>query len=472
MKKVFTNFIYQASYQMLLIFLPIITIPIVSNSLGTEGIGKFSFVSSIVSYFVLIAGLGLANYGVREIAIVRNDRSKLTEKFWELQFFNLFFSLASLIVFIIFALTREEKTLYMIQSMVVLGAVFDISWFFSGLEDFKKITIRNFVIKIATFILIVIFIKNKNDLFKYFLIQSSGTLLGSISLWININEYIDFKWIKLRKIYYHFWPALSYFIAKIAITLYQNLNKTILGIVVSMSAVGLYANAMSLITMTGSIINAMNTVMIPRMSNIVSKGNKEEIIPILEKTIHLQLYITVAMSFGIAGISGTLVPWFFGSNFLELIKILPFISPVLVLQSLQMSIATQYLIPMGKIREYNISVVIGAIVSVCLTFILAHSVGVYSAIVGISLGYLVICLLRGYSLVKNSSFKFWWGDIIKCISMGLIMAIIIYLIGYKLPSNLFVTVLQVIVGGCIYMGLTTLIKINPFLDLWKNRKNK
>ena len=90
MKKIISNFIYQAIYQLTLIILPIITIPIVSHSLGADGIGKYNFVTSVALYFTLTAGLGLSNYGIREIAQVENNKKKLSIKFWELEYFNLF----------------------------------------------------------------------------------------------------------------------------------------------------------------------------------------------------------------------------------------------------------------------------------------------------------------------------------------------------------------------------------------------
>lgn len=470
MKKVFSNFLYQASYQVLLIILPVVTIPIVSTALGKEGIGTYNFISSIVNYFVLVAGLGLANYGVREIAIVRDNRKKLSEKFWELQLFNLFFSLSSLILFLFFAVSREEERLYLVQSMVVLATVFDISWFFSGIENFKKITIRNFIIKIITFLLIFFLIKTEQDLLKYFIIQGGGTLLGSLSLWINLTDYVDFTKIKIKNIFLHFVPAVTYFIAKIAISLYQNLTKTILGLVVSIGALGLYANAMSLITMTGSIINAMNTVMIPRMSKIANSGGKEDIIPILVKVIHLQIYITIAMSFGIAGISGTLVPWFFGPDFKELILILPVLSPVLIFQSLQMSIATQYLIPFGKMKEYNLSVILGALVSVLTTLLLSLKIGVFGAVVGISFGYMTICVIRSYKLIKSTTFRYNWIELGKYLISGIVMMSSVYLLGLSLTPTIGTTFLQILVGGIIYMGISLALKANPLYTLFFRKR--
>lgn len=174
-KKIATNFLYQAMYQVTLIVLPIVTIPIISHALGADGLGLWNYVSSIVSYFTLVAGLGLANYGVREIAIVKKSKELLSKKFFELQIFNAFFSLGTFIVYLIMILFLPNKDLYLAQSFVVLGALFDISWFFAGIEDFKKISLLNVFIKVVSFVCILLFVKNRSDLFLYVLIQSLST---------------------------------------------------------------------------------------------------------------------------------------------------------------------------------------------------------------------------------------------------------------------------------------------------------
>ena len=121
MKKVFENFIYQSIYQVLLIILPIITIPIISDTLGPTGVGIFNYVYSITNYFILFIGLGLANYGVREIAQVRESKQKLSQKFWELQIFNFVISTAVLTLFFIITSYLKYSNYYLILSLAVFG---------------------------------------------------------------------------------------------------------------------------------------------------------------------------------------------------------------------------------------------------------------------------------------------------------------------------------------------------------------
>ena len=58
---------------------PLITFPYASRVLGVDNIGRYNFGNSIVSYFVLLAGLGISTYGVREGAKYRDKKKEFEE---------------------------------------------------------------------------------------------------------------------------------------------------------------------------------------------------------------------------------------------------------------------------------------------------------------------------------------------------------------------------------------------------------
>lgn len=466
-KEIFSNFIYQASYQILLIILPIITVPIVSDALGPEGIGTYNFVNSIVDYFILAATLGLANYGVREIALVREDKTLLSRKFWELVIFSMMSTAVTLICYFGFLLLIDNSFYFLISSISILSSAFDITWFYSGIENFKKITIRNFIIRIIGFLLIVLTIKDSNDLVLYFLINILSVLVSQISLWISLNKYIYWVKVSLRDCISHFKPAIRFFIAKIAVTVYQSSTKTILGFMTNMTLVGLYSNAYMLVLISSNIINAMNTIMIPRMSQMYGKDDEKGMIILLKKTVQLQLFFTIAMMFGINSISNHLVDWFFGPEFAQIKNILPWLSPVIIFQTFQMAIAAQYLIPKNEIKNYNISVIIGAVVTVVSTITFIPLLGVFGAVLGINAGYLTVSIIRIVFIYKDTDFRLDFNRILKWLIAGASMWFIIYLVTNNWPASIITTITQVFIGLTVYFVLTFLFKVNPITDLIK-----
>ena len=62
------NFIYNVISQILILILPLITVPYVSRVLGAEGIGIYSYTISIITYFTLVGSLGIANLRTKRIS--------------------------------------------------------------------------------------------------------------------------------------------------------------------------------------------------------------------------------------------------------------------------------------------------------------------------------------------------------------------------------------------------------------------
>lgn len=470
MKKTINNFMYQSIFQLVKIILPLITIPIVSNALGPDGIGTYNYTNSIAQYFVLIAGLGVGVYGNREIAIVRENKEKLSQRFWELFCMSFIISLFSLVAYLLIVSFSEDRIYFYLQSLIVVAAVFDISWFFMGIEDFKKISLSSLFSQIITFLGIVIFVKEANDLWIYILLQSMSILIAQVITWIFIFDKINIKKIALQDIFKHLYPSLQYFIPKIAIILYTNMNKTLLGWLDSKNSVGYYANTLIINGVLVTLVTTLDLVLLPKFSNLVSKGKNEDIVKAMKKTINIQLFFTIPMMFGLWEITSKFVPWFFGEKFLLLLNTIPFVAPLIVIIPLGMAVGRQYLVPMNRIRVYNIAVILGAVVSIISNLLLIPVIGIYGAIISTILAELFVTTTRFTSFVRETSFRLKLKNIVVYFLSGILMILAIRYISGNMSPSPFTTLVQVIIGSLIYMFLTTILKVNPLIAFIKKKK--
>ena len=220
MKKSITkNYLYNLAYQLLVIIIPIITTPYISRRLGAENIGIYSFTLSIVTYFITFGSLGVALYGQREIAYLQDDVKKRSNTFGEIIIFRICTLTISMIVFyFIFVLkTNQYSIYYKVLLIEMIANMMDISWFFRGLEEFKKTVARNFIIKIITAVSLFVFVKTKNDLMAYFLIYVLSDIFGNFSLWLYLPKYIEKVNLKNINILKHLKPTIVLFILQIAI---------------------------------------------------------------------------------------------------------------------------------------------------------------------------------------------------------------------------------------------------------------
>lgn len=472
MKKVLMNFMYQSSFQIMKIIIPIVTIPIVSKALGPYGIGEFNYINSISQYFILLSTLGLNLYGNREISINRDNKIQMSKRFWEIFLIQLFTSIISLILYflLIVYLVKDNYLLYIIQGLVILSSIADISWFFMGIEDFKKTSMTNLIINIFGFIAIITLIKEPSDLWLYILIQALTVFLSQSIVWVFLFKKILIVKVKMSDLKKHIKPSIVYFIPKISIVLYTNINKTLLGILSSKSDVGYYTNAVVLNTVLVTVLTTLDLVLMPKMSHLFSKNRENEMLQVLKKSIHIQLFFSVALVFGMWTVYDKLSLWFFGENFSGIENYIPWLSILIAVIPLGMAVSRQYLLPSSQIKSYNISVILGALVSVVINVLLIPIVGIYGAIIATITSEIFVTLTRIYYLIKDTAFKFDMYQIINNVFSGLVMLITTRYLTKTFPATIFTTLAQGGIGVIIYMSITILLKSNPLYEIYKQKR--
>lgn len=470
MKKVLSNFFYQAVFQITKIIIPIITIPIVSNAIGPEGIGKYNYTNSIAQYFVLFASLGVSIYGNREVALANNSNMDLSKTFSEIFVFKACLSIITLIIYYSLIMFSEDRVFLLIQSMTILGVLFDISWFFMGIEEFGKTSLVNLLVQGLTLILIVMFVRQPSDTINYIFIQASGTMLSQLLVWPFLLRKIRFVKVKFSESFSHVKGSIQYFIPQVAIILYTNLNKTILGIFLGAASVGFYTTSLTLNNVFITIITTLDIVLLPHMSGLFAKSEERKIVVLMEKTVHLQLFFSIPIMFGVLTVYDKLIPWFFGDKFLFINSVVPLFSILIVIMPLGMAISRQYLMPIGKTNEYNRSVIIGAIINITSNLILIPMIGFFGVVFSNILAESFVTFVRLFSFLRATSFKFQIKKIVSIIFCSFIMLVITRLITDKMSANIVTNLVQVVIAIPIFFTATTLLKSNMLIELYKRKK--
>ncbi|ONN43580.1 oligosaccharide flippase family protein [Enterococcus mundtii] len=472
MKNIARNFIYQSIFQIMKIVIPIITIPIVSMALGPAGIGIFNYTNSIAQYFVLVASLGVAMYGNREIALAYNRQEDISKLFWEIVVFKAILTLAVFFIYIAVVSFLPNSNYFYFQSLTILAVLFDISWFFMGIEDFKLTSVSSLFVQIITFVLILLFIKDSNDVGIYILIQTAGIFVSQVLVWFFIKPYITFQKINLKKSFSHIKGSFEFFIPQVAITLYTNLNKTLLGLFIGASAVGFYTNSLTLNTVFITIINTLDIVLLPHMSGLFAKKNVERIVELMDKTIDLQLFFSLPIMFGMLTVYDKLVPWFFGEKFLFINNVIPFFTPLIVIIPLGMAVSRQYLIPIGKVREYNKSVIIGAGINIISNLILLPTVGFFGVVISNLLAEFFVTAVRVRSFLKSTNFSFNFRRISIYFISALAMMIITRILTNSMQASLITNIVQGLIAITLYFIFTVVMRTNPIVSFIQERRSK
>ena len=269
-KSVVRNYMYNLIYQVLILILPLVTTPYLSRVLGPEGVGIYGYTYSIVTYFVLFGSLGIALYGQREIAYVQNNVSKRKKVFFELVIFRFITLIISVLVYcLVFVRGQKYHQYYLILLIELIASGFDISWFFQGIEEFKKTVFRNILVRIISVSLVFIIVKTRGDLWKYILIYSVADFLGNLILWLYLPKYIRGEKVGKLNLKVHFVPLLMLFIPQITAKLYNLLDTTMLGAIVSnKKETGYYEQSQKVIRLLITVVTSLGVVMVPRVASI------------------------------------------------------------------------------------------------------------------------------------------------------------------------------------------------------------
>lgn len=474
MNKVVKNYLYNLSYQILVLIVPLITTPYVSRVLGAKGVGTFSYTNSIVQYFILFGCIGLNLYGQREIAYLQHEKEKRDKVFWELVILRIITVSISLIAFY-FTLASHGKysSVFFIMCLDILASMVDISWFFQGIEDFKKIVVRNFIIKIVGVVLIFLFVKSSDDLLLYVICHSATLFLGNLSMWAYIPKLVGKVKVRELEIKKHIRPTIVLFLPQIATSVYTVLDKTMIGFLTGVEEeVAYYEQGQKIVKIVMTLVTSLGTVMMPRVANLFKQNEMEKVKNYLSKSFRFVFFLSFPMTFGLMAVSCNIVPWFFGSGYDKVIPNMMVIAPILVMISLSNIIGMQYLLAIGRHRDFTISLVAGCVINFSLNLLLIPFFLSIGAAVATVIAETSVTGVQVYFTRKD--FKF--GEIISnnkhYIISSLIMFVPTYLLAVYLPSSIINTFICVLVGGLIYVGLLFVMKDETLFEAVDKIKGK
>lgn len=458
------NYIYNVCYQILNLLAPLITTPYISRVLGVKGVGEYSYTTSIVTYFITLAILGSTPYAQREISYVKDDKKKYSILFWELVFFRMITVLVSCVLYggVIFS-SNHERTLYLIQGLNIIAVAFDITWFFQGLEEFKKVVIRNTIVRILNIVLIFVAVKKEEDLWKYVLIITLLTVIGNISIWGYMNKYLVKISIHELNIKKHVKGIWQLFLPTIAYSIYRVLDKTMIGMAtVTTIENGYYEQADKIIQMCTVLPTSLSTVMAPRIVSTIAQKNLNLLKEYMYRTFDFLWMITIPMTFGLIVIADMVIPWFFGLGYEKVSLLIKIFSPLIIVVAFSNALGVQFLIQARKQNIYTISISIGAIINLGINLILIprfFSIGAAISSVIAESSILIVQLWYVCRKINVFKFKIIVRKLWICVGGSMVMAIILSVLKHFVAWTVWSTLGLVLIGIFIYFLYYYLLEI-------------
>ncbi|WP_270405857.1 oligosaccharide flippase family protein [Candidatus Collinsella stercoripullorum] len=474
------NFIWNSSYQALLIIVPLITVPYVSRVLGATQVGVYSYTYSIAYYFVLFATLGMGKYGVRLIAQAGDDRGERSRRFWSAWAAQLCVALPVCTAYLAYACISPAGgvTIALIWGLWVISSALDVSWLFFGVEEFRVPTMRNLATKVVSVAAIFLFCKTRDDLWAYVLGTSLAAFANVALVLPFVRRYVDFsmpRWPDVRR---HFIPNLRLFAPIVAVSLYMSFDKILLGSISGMEQAGYFEYADKIVRMPLTVVTALCVVMLPHMTARLAGDDREGAIKTLGTSLWLVLATAIGIAFGVAAISPELVPVFLGPGYEPCVYVIPVVAAALPIISGSNVLGEQYLLPTCSDRPYTRSVWAGAIVNLVLCLCILRPLGALGAAAATIVTEAVVLAYQCWVVRRDLPLRRFAREVAPFLLLGAAMLVIVRLAASALEGVLGVgwplLVIEILLTIVIYGGLALAWsyrcgKLNLILSLIKRR---
>lgn len=475
-KSIKLNFIMNTILTISLFVFPLITYPYISRTLQPAGMGKVSFILSIITYFNMFAQLGIPTYGVRACAIVRDDKEKLTRTVHEILLINLLTTLTTYIVlfFATISIPRlfQEKQLVFVMSFTIILTSIGIEWLYKALEQYTYITIRSLVFKLISVFAIFLLIHSKGDYVKYGAIATFASSASYIINLINVHKYIGLRPIGNYNFKRHLKPVLIFFAMSIATLIYMNLDTVLLGFMKTDADVGYYSTAVKVKGILVSLVTSLGTVLLPRASYYIENGEIDSFTSLSKKAMNFVFISAIPLSIYFTIYAKNVIYLLSGSAFHNSILPMRIIMFTLLFIGMSNLTGVQMLVPLGRENIVLISEIIGGLINFGINVILIPKFSFIGAAIASVVTEFLIALIQYIYLRKEVQGLFGDVSLSKLIIANLLAAIASSWVIYLNANDFIILVISAILYFGVYYIVLLLTKEKSVLEISKQIKVK
>ncbi|MGN0746711.1 MAG: flippase [Aristaeellaceae bacterium] len=450
------NAMYNVAYRVFSVLLPLVTAPYLSRAVGRVGVGLYDYAWSISYMFCLVGMLGLENYGTRAIARARDSREELNRTFseiWRMQLLVAGCTLLAYVGYVAF-IAGEEQLIALHLTMMSVSCLVNVDWCLMGLDLFKPIALRNTAVKLLATAAVFLFVRGQEDLWIYAFAWSLATLVGCVSCWGSLRGRVRPVKVPFRRVLQHLAPCALLSISVVAVSVYRQMDKVMVGALAGMAENGLYGNAEKIIYCLSGFISAIGTVMLPKVSSLIRRGETDRARQHIELSMELILCMVSAMAFGVAAVAETFAPLFFGAAFTGSGRLMIPLAFTLIAIGFANVIRTQWVLPTGQDRVFIISVSAGAVINLIANSLLIPRMGAMGAVVGTLLAEFSVPVTQWLFIRGALPYRRYLAFAAVYAVIGFIMLVCVRALGALLPFGGWLNLaLQTLTGMLVYGGL-------------------
>ncbi|MGR5066498.1 lipopolysaccharide biosynthesis protein [Photobacterium sp. DNB22_13_2] len=399
-KQLLSNILSFGSSDIITMLIPIITMPILTRTIGTSGYGIYIFYSTVIIFGHTIIDFSSNLVGVRDISQSDQKKQSINAIYNQYQLIRLILLMLYLIA-ISFALKlmdyEEVNNVITFSSIYLLGYYILSPWFLHATGKAKYYAVTTVLSKLCFLVVVVLFVRSPDDLHLLFISSSLPFLILSCVVLFKIKKKYKLSFIRLtfKDTKDKFIEGNSTFIGILAPNLYNNIPILILGSIIPQSSFALFgvANRLSALALTAQ--NVITKAAYP----LIFKQNKSQLKNLIISNLSIcTVFTTVILLFG-----EKIIDIFLGSHFTDSYFYLLILLPSIFFAGIANSIVYGHLLPNKKDKAYRKISISTSLISAVVGIILIYN---YQA-TGVALLILFArgLLALGFTLEVNKTGK-------------------------------------------------------------------
>lgn len=375
-KKILENIVSLTGLQFASYILPLITLPYLTYVLGPDKFGLTQYAISLITYFQMFTDYGFNLSATRELAIVREDKKKVSEIFNTVMFIKIMLAILSFLVLLaIISFVpkfNNDADVYLLTFGIVIGYVLFPTWLFQGMEYMKYTSILNIIGKVIFTVFIFVFIHQSSDYLLVPIINSFGYIVvGILGIYISLTKFdIDLSIPSIENIKYHLKEGWHVFLSTIAINMYTTTNTFLLGLLTNNTLVGYYSIAEKIINAVNGLFNPISQALYPFISRTVNNKDKNSNIIMIRKLTKLAAILGMIFSIGVFVFAEPVINILFGAEYVSSITVLRILSIIPFMVSLSNIFGIQTMLTFNYKKAFTKIVLMGGIIDIVLGIIL------------------------------------------------------------------------------------------------------
>ena len=474
-KSIGLNAVINGLKTILSLIFPLITYPYIARILQVEAIGQYNFSQSFISYFYLLAALGVPTYAIREGSRLRDDVKRLSAFASEVFTINIISTVISycllIISVIIFDKLRPYSLIIAVLSVTMLFTTMGCEWILTLYEEYLYIAIRTIVFLVVSLVLMFLLVKDKEDVVIYagiLVLSNSG---ANIINYFSARSKCRIKITTKPQFKCHLKPILILFANSIATTVYVNSDIIILGLLTSDYHTGIYTLSSKIYSIIKQVLSAIVIVSIPRFSWLLGNKDIEGYHNLASRLINTLITFVFPCAVGLFSLSKEVILTISTDEFLPAIIPLRLLCVALLFCMFTWFYTSCVLIPHKKEKIVLVSTMIAASANVILNIILIpvlhESAAAITTVIAEATSFL-ICFFLSKRLVKiQTTIKDIISIIVGCIGIYFICHITRTNITYSLGTvaiSVFGSVIVYTIILCLFKNSSIVYMISVFQD--------